>query len=61
MNAKAALPGENVEHDVFGIKGLSLMRAAISRETAERIVRNLQGNTWKEWRGTSGTSRRRRR
>ena len=58
---KAALPGENVEHDVFGIKGLSLMRAAISRETAERIVRNLQGNTWKEWRGTSGTSRRRRR
>ena len=49
MNVKTALPGQNVEHDVFGIKGLSLMRAAIPQETAEQIVRNLQENTWKAW------------
>ena len=47
---------KNVAHadnrvlNLNGIEGLSLLRAAIDRETAERIVRNLTTERWQRWR-----------
>ena len=50
METYCAGSGENTEHQVAGISGLSLMRAAISAERAATIADGLQRERWAQWR-----------
>ena len=50
MNSGRTDSGANTEHQVAGISGLSLLRAAISKERAATIADGLRDERWAQWR-----------
>ena len=47
--ARTMAQADNRVRNVSGIEGLSLLRAAIDQEAAERIFRSLTTQEWKRW------------